>query len=115
MILNPKSLKISVQHESDMNKKAALGLIVIIIILGIAIVALIVSSSFNRKCNKNSDCSKSAYCGSDYACHEYPKEIVVKENNYLSAAIIFGIALILAAYIYRGGKIPGIKTKENTT
>lgn len=92
-----------------MNKKAELGLITVVIILAIAIVSLVVSSSFNRECNRNAECAENAYCGADYACHEYPSEIQVQQNTFLPAAIVLGIALIVAAYIYHGGKIPGMK------
>jgi hypothetical protein len=92
-----------------MNKKAELGLIVTILVLAIAIVSLVVSNNFNRECNKNSDCSDNSYCGSDYACHEYPKEVQVKQNTFLPAAIVLGLALIVAAYIFRGGKFSGFK------
>jgi len=92
-----------------MNKKATLGLIAVVIVLALAIVALVVSSNFNRECNRNSECPNNAYCGADYTCHEYPKEVQVKQNTFLPAAIVLGLALIIAAYIFRGGRIPGMK------
>lgn len=85
-----------------MHKK---GNVAVVIVLAIVILAIVLVDYFGRDCNNNRECSQDAYCGSDHQCHEYPKEIVVKQNNYVSAAIILGIALIVAAYIFRGGKI----------
>jgi len=93
-----------------MNKKG-IAPIIIIVILCVIILAFYVVDVSQRECNANKDCSKNSYCGSDYTCHEYPKEIVVTEHNYLISSIILGIALITAAYIFKGGKLPTIKWK----
>ncbi|MFA6460950.1 MAG: hypothetical protein WCV90_01685 [Candidatus Woesearchaeota archaeon] len=92
-----------------MHKKANLGMILVIVVLGLVILSLVLIDFSKRECNKNSECSQTAYCGADYKCHEFPKEIVVKENSYVTAAIILGIALIVAAYIFRGGRIIRVK------
>jgi len=88
------------------DKKAELGLITVVIVLAIAIVALVVSGNFNRECNRNAECSSNSYCGADYACHEYPDEVQVTKNTFLPAAFVFGGSLIVAAYIFKGGKLP---------
>jgi len=89
-----------------MQKKANLGLIAIVIVLGLVILTITLINFYNRECSKNSDCSQSAYCGSDYKCHEFPKEIIVKENSYILASTILGVAMIIAAYILKGGRLP---------
>lgn len=95
-----------------MNKTGNAALTIIIIVLALVILAFFLVDIAQRDCNSNNDCAKNAYCDSNHECHEYPNEIVIKENNFLSAAIVLGIALIIAAYIYRGGKIPFFKKKE---
>ncbi len=82
------------------------------IILVVVILAIILINVGGRECSKNKDCAENNYCGSDYACHPYPSEVVVKENNFLWSAVILGVSLILAAYIFRGGKIPHLPKKE---
>ncbi|MEW5896903.1 MAG: hypothetical protein AB1668_04380 [Nanoarchaeota archaeon] len=95
-----------------MNKKGNMALAIVAVALALVIVGFFLVSLATRECSSNKDCKESAYCGSDYKCHDYPQQIVVKENSFLSAAIVLGIALILAAYIYRGGKIPFVKKEE---
>jgi len=84
-------------------------LIAVIVILALTVLAIVIIDFAKRDCSDNQDCSKTAYCGSDFKCHDFPSEIVVKENNYTIAAVVLGIALIVAAYIFRGGKIPYLK------
>jgi hypothetical protein len=93
-----------------MNKKGAAPLI-IILILGALLLSFFVIDVAKRECNANKDCSKNSYCGSDYTCHEFPKEIIVKEYAFIIPSIILGIALIASAYIFKGGKLPTIKWK----
>ena len=83
----------------------------IAIILAIIILAVYLVGIAQRDCNSNKDCPENAYCGTDYECHDFPQQILVKEANYVPASIIFGISLIIAAYVYRGGKIPFVKKK----
>lgn len=87
-----------------MNKKGNAAIITVL--LALAIIAMLIINYSSRECDSNKDCSKSAYCGSDYKCHEYPKEIIVKEQSYVWPALILGLSLIVAAYVYRGGKLP---------
>jgi len=94
-----------------MNKKAAAPMI-IIVILCVIILAFYVMDVSQRECNANKDCAKNSYCGSDNACHEYPKQIVITEHDYLIPAIIISVALIISAYIFRGGKLPKIVWKK---
>ena len=84
-----------------MNKKGSFALAAVAIILALVVLGVFLVNIAMRDCNSNKDCSDNAYCGSDYECHEYPKQIVAKESNYLSAAIVVGVSLILAAYVFK--------------
>lgn len=88
-----------------MNQKANVGLIAVAIILALVILAIYLAGIATRDCNSNNDCSETSYCGSDFSCHEFPKEIVVEKNNWLWPALILGICLIIASYINRGGSL----------
>ncbi len=89
-----------------MDTKANVGLIVVVIVLALVILAFILADVASRECSSNKDCAENSYCGADNECHQYPNKILVRESNYIPAALILGIALIIAAYIFRGGKIP---------
>ncbi|MBU0457170.1 MAG: hypothetical protein ABH824_00725 [Nanoarchaeota archaeon] len=91
------------------NKKANLGLTAVAIILALVILGFFLVSLALRECNSNKECPDDSYCGTDYECHPYPDEIIVKKNNLLSAAIVLGVSLIIAAYLFKNGKIPLIK------
>ncbi len=84
----------------------------IILVLCLIILIVYVMDVSQRECKTNKDCSKNSYCGSDYECHQFPKEIVVKEYDFLFPSIILGIALIISAYIFKGGRIPKITWKK---
>ena len=82
------------------NKKAAAGLIAIIIILiAFFFIGWLINVS-QRECKTNSDCGSSAYCGSDFGCHEYPN-IQKTEYNFFWPAVILAIGIVLAVLIYR--------------
>lgn len=78
--------------------------VAIIIIAVIALIAY-VSIVGSRECRTNRDCGKGSYCGSDFACHEFP--VVEKESsgNLVLPAIILGASMIIAALIFKSGKI----------
>lgn len=87
-----------------MNKKGMIQIVAII--LALVILAYVLVSFAQRECNSNRDCPGNAYCGTDYECHEYPDQIVVKETNYISSALTLGIFLVIAAYIFKTGRVP---------
>ncbi len=94
-----------------MNVKGNMGLVVVIVVLALALLAVVITNSAGHECEKNSECAENSYCGADNECHLYPEEVVVTQNNYLPAAIVLGLALIFAAYIMRGGRIPLLHPK----
>ncbi len=88
-----------------MNKKGmALGIVAII--LALVILGIFLVSIAQRECNSNRDCPGNSYCNTQYECVEFPEQIVVKESNFLTSALILGIAILIAAYIFKGGKLP---------
>ncbi len=89
-----------------MNKKGISYLGVIAVILALIILIMIIVDINSRECNGNKDCPMNAYCNTNYECQEFPNEIVYEKNNFLFSTIILGISLIVAAYIFRGGKNP---------
>ncbi len=103
---------INFSRKRNLHKKGSTALALIAIILAIIILAVYLVGIAQRDCNSNKDCPENAYCGTDYECHDFPQQILVKEANYVPAALIFGINLIIATYIYRGGKIPFLKKKS---
>jgi len=108
-------------HNSSMDKKGSLILISAIITLCFVILAYVLIDVSMWDCHNNRDCQSNAYCGTDHECHEYPSQVLVK-NNYTGTAFIFGIFMFLSIYFYKTGRIPlwdrlkrfkGKKRKEN--
>lgn len=89
-----------------MDKRGSGGLIAIIIILILLVFVIFLVEIAQRDCNSNRDCPANAYCGSDHECHEYPQQILMRDNNLILPALILGLALIIAARIFRGGNKP---------
>ena len=89
-----------------MNIKASLGIIVIAVVLALVVLGSFLINLAGRECNNNKDCSQSAYCGSDYQCHEYPKNILVEKNSFVPASIIISVGLILTAFVHKNGRFP---------
>jgi len=58
-----------------------------------------------RECKRNSDCSSESYCGSDFSCHTYPTiQKTVVQYNLFWPTVVIGIALVLAAWIFKNGE-----------
>lgn len=87
-----------------MNQKGSAALAVVAVVLAFVILAMFLTNIAQRECKNNRDCADNSYCGTDYECHEFPRQVVVKESNYIWAALIMGVSLIVAAYIFRKGK-----------
>lgn len=88
-----------------MHKKGNAVAIVAVVLAFIILIMFLINIA-SRECKNNNDCAQNQYCSTDYECHEFPAQVVVKETNYIPAALIIGVALIIAAYIFRGGKLP---------
>ena len=89
-----------------MHKKGSLVLGLVAIILALVILGVFLVSIAQRECQSNRDCPGNAYCNTKYECVEFPNQIVVKESNFLTSALILGMAILIAAYIFKGGKLP---------
>lgn len=87
-----------------MNKKGSVVLVIVIIVLAIVILGMFLVDVAQRDCSSNRECPQNAYCGADYECHEFPNQVVVKESN-LFPALILGVSLVVAAYIFRRKRI----------
>ncbi len=88
-----------------MDKKGSLALIAAIIVLCLVILAYVLIDVSMWDCHNNRDCQSNAYCGTDHECHEYPSQVLVK-NNYTGTAFVFGIFLFLSVFFYKTGRIP---------
>ena len=85
-----------------MDAKGSMALAIVAVLLAMIVLGVFLVNVAMRDCNGNQDCPANAYCGSDYECHEFPQQIVLKQSN-LWPALILGICLIIAAYIFRRG------------
>lgn len=90
------------------SKKAEIGIGAIFLVAILVFFAGWLIETNQRECRSNKDCGSASYCGSDFACHEYPviQQTVVK-YNLLFPSLIIGIAIVAAAFIYRW------KSREN--
>jgi len=89
-----------------MNVKGSGAIIVIAVVLALVVLGSFLIHLATRDCNSNKDCPQSAYCGSDYTCHEYPKSIVVEKNSFIPASIIISLGLVLTAFVHKTGRFP---------
>ncbi len=89
-----------------MNTKGSVGIIIIAVALALVVLGSFLINLAGRDCNSNKDCPQSAYCGSDYECHEYPKSIVVEKNSFVPASIIISLGLVLTAFVHKTGRFP---------
>ena len=95
-----------------MNKKGALMEIAIILLILIILSIYLIGVAL-RDCNNNNECSSDSYCGSDYKCHSFPEEIIVKKNNFFWPALIIAVAIVIATYINKTGKVPLFNKNKN--
>jgi hypothetical protein len=84
-----------------MNNKGSLTLGFVVIILALIILGSFLIDVASRECNKNADCSADSYCNSENECHKFPDKVLVGQNNFVPASLIFGISIIIAALIFR--------------
>tara|TARA_Y100000310_G_C20174906_1_gene575369 strand:- start:148 stop:441 length:294 start_codon:yes stop_codon:yes gene_type:complete len=89
-----------------MHKKGNLIIGAVAVVLALVILGIFLVSIAQRECQSNRDCPGNAYCNTQYECVEFPQQVVVKESNFLVSALILGMAILIAAYIFKGGRIP---------
>lgn len=83
-------------------RKAETGLVVILIIVIILFFFGWLINVSQRECRTNRDCGTEAYCGSDFSCHQFPNiQKTVVQYSLFWPAVIIGIAIVLAAWIFR--------------
>ena len=89
-----------------LSKKSQVGLAaVIIVIIGVLGIGMLANLG-SRECNSNKSCNSDEYCGSDFACHQIPViEKTLINNNFIMPSIIVGIAIIMASFILKSGKL----------
>ena len=89
---------------------------VLVIILVLIIVLFFFGWLINigqRECKTNKDCGSELYCGSDFACHQYPNiQKTVVQYNLFWPTVIIGIAIVIAAIIFRGVKLRREEPKQ---
>ena len=92
------------------NKKAE-GITSILIIIVIALFFGWLINVSQRECRTNKNCSSESYCGSDFSCHQYPTiQKTVVQYSLFWPAVVIGIAVIIAAFIFRRERIVPEKT-----
>ncbi|MFA6888805.1 MAG: hypothetical protein WC254_04900 [Candidatus Woesearchaeota archaeon] len=84
-----------------MNKKGAGVVVAIIVVIALFILFSKVIDLATRECSADKDCTSDSYCGSDFQCHKYP---VITHTNYIPAALILGVCIVVAAAILRWKK-----------
>lgn len=83
-------------------KKGEMGLLVILIIIIVLFFFGWLINVSQRECKTNRDCGSEAYCGSDFSCHQYPSiQKTVVQYSLFWPAIIIGMAIVAAAWIFR--------------
>ena len=82
----------------SLNRKGAI-IFPALIVIALAIVMWQFFSIVSRECNEDLECGENRYCGSDYECHSFPTE--VNSYDFTIAAIILGIAIIIAVIVYK--------------
>ena len=85
-----------------LHRKSEAGLVaILIIVIALFFFGWLINVS-QRECKTNRECGSEAYCGSDFACHTYPNiQKTVVQYNLFWPAVIIGIAIVLAAWIFR--------------
>ena len=78
-----------------MNKKGNFGLIIVACLLGVIVLVTLVMDVATRGCSRNKDCANNQYCGSYFECHDFPEKIIVKQNEYIPAAGLIAMAVII--------------------
>jgi len=76
--------------------------ILIVIFSGVGAMVLANVIKAGRECNVNADCRETAYCGSDYKCHDFPTiQQTIVNKNYTTPAVILALAIVAAAFVMK--------------
>jgi Na+/melibiose symporter-like transporter len=87
------------------NRKAEAGLVIVLVIIVVLFFFGWLINVSQRECKTNRECGSESYCGSDFACHQYPTiQKTVIEYNFFWPAVILGIAIVAAVWIFRQPK-----------
>lgn len=95
-----------------MKTRGSAAIIVIAVALALVLLGTFIINLASRECNNNRDCAESAYCGTDYECHEYPTKVIVEKNNLLWPSVVISLGLVVTAFVYRNGRLPLQKKKD---
>lgn len=99
-----------------LNKRADVGLGVIVVILIIAIFLGWLVREGWKECRVDSDCGEGKYCTSQFECKQIPVIEKTSPSNQFTAgnstAWIIGICLIIAAIIMKWDSIAGAFRKK---
>jgi len=86
----------------SLHKKGDAGIAIALIVVVIVLFLAWLVNIGNRECNSNKDCGSDMYCGSDFTCHSYPNvQKTVVQYSLILPALIIGIAIVVAAYIFK--------------
>ena len=80
-----------------------MALAIVAIILALALLAFVLIGFASRECNSDKDCREGQYCAVGHECKVPAGSSSTKSPNYIWPALIIGIAIIIAAYIFRKG------------
>ena len=87
------------------SKKSETGLLIVLVIIIVLFFFGWLINLSQRECRTNRDCDSESYCGSDFACHQYPViQRTIVQYNFFWPAVVLGIAIIIAAWIFRQPK-----------
>ena len=87
-------------------RKSEAGLTVIMVIVIVLFFLGWLINLSQRECKSNKDCGSESYCGSDFSCHTYPSiQKTVVQYNLFWPAVIIGISIIIAAWIFKNVEI----------
>ena len=93
--------------KSEIGLGFILALVIVILFFGWLI------NTGQRECKSNRDCSSESYCGSDFSCHSYPTiQKTVIQYNLFWPAVIIAIAVVIAAWIFKGRELKIREEKE---
>ena len=86
-------------------KRAEAGLVAILVLIIVLFFFGWLINIGQRECKTNKDCNSESYCGSDFACHQYPNiQKTVVQYNLFWPAVVIGIAIVITALMFRGIK-----------